>query len=233
MPYIFFSLYLLASFIFPPSFYLAAPSHTFFIFLSFLQYSPGAAGTSETFAGWTPKDLLHNHIGWRKIIFQKCRNPFLPSQPKPAFIYLFFLDSFLLLRSRRGFGSGWLRRGRLPVPFRHDFSFIFVSVTSLFQFRCGDLFAGIRASSSRGQGCGEEDEEEEEEQPSCPRAAVPGTRGQGAVLIPSGISPSEPSQAPKPNQRVYVPQGGFSLIDGFPGFVLPTSSSSFPGNLQV
>lgn len=97
------------------------------------------------------------------------------------------------------------------------------------------MFPGIRASSSRGQGCGEEDDddEEEEEQPSCPRAAVPGTRGQGAVLIPSGISPSEPSQAPKPNQRVYVPQGGFSLIDGFPGFVLPTSSSSFPGNLQV
>lgn len=60
-----------------------------------------------------------------------------------------------------------------------------------------------------------------------------GGTGSAAPWLRDDISPGEQSQAPKPNQRVYVPRGGFSLIDGCPVLLPPPSSSSVPDNLQV
>lgn len=96
---------------------------------------------------------------------------------------------------------------------------------------------------------------------SLPRTIAPGTvkdpRGPGTLLpaspvpipMPGGcsaggtdsvapgflndMSTGEPSQAPKQNQRVYVPRDGFALINVWPGLLPPTSSCSFPENLQV
>lgn len=127
-------------------------------------------------------------------------------------------------------------------------------VASLSPFPCRDCFADIRASSSRGQTC--VNTAFAVPQPSLlaipPRAdgdpGGPGTpvpRGQrqgrgwsdggtssAAPWFRNDISPGEQSQAPKQNQSVYVPRGGFALIDACPGLLPPTSFCSFPDNYK-
>lgn len=53
--------------------------------------------------------------------------------------------------------------------------------------------------------------------PGLPSAPFPSP---AAPCFRNDISPGEPSQAPKQNQHVYVPRGGFSLIDAARGFCL-------------